>query len=201
MPSFVFPRDALIWLRVISILSWQVARIHDRKTWWTCLDRYLSTLPKRNVLLLAGDFNCSLPAAPGHVGCDGFLWKRIHQQGPSHPDSGDFLALVKAHHLVALNSWTHAQGPTFRGYNGCSRIDFSFTRLPLADGLAKDVKLLHQSPFLAVDHFGHFPMVGQLRRHWRFHHKRRTQHQASLHNNGLLADWPMLHKPKSGKRS
>jgi len=103
---------------------------------------------------------------PGHVGSDGFRLNRSQHFGSAHPDIGDFVALVKAHHLVALNSWHPAEGPTFRGSNGCSRIDFSFTRLPLADGLAKNVKLIHHSPFLAADHVGHFPLLGQLRKHW-----------------------------------
>ena len=68
------------------------ARLHDRQLWWRCLDKYLSTLPKRNVLLLAGDFNCSLPTVPGHVGSDGFRLNRSQHFGSAHPDIGDFVA-------------------------------------------------------------------------------------------------------------
>ena len=137
-----------------------------RQEWWSCLDRYLGTLPKRHVLLMAGDFNCRLPTLKGLVGCDDFRWGHSLQKGSPHPDEGLFTALVKAHQLVALNSWNPSLGPTFSGVNGRSRIDFAFTRLPLADGHAKDIKYLTQASFLNIPHVGHFPILGQIRKMW-----------------------------------
>ena len=137
-----------------------------RQEWWSCLDRYLGTLPKRHVLLMAGDFNCRLPTLKGLVGCDDFRWGHSLQKGSPHPDEGLFTALVKAHQLVALNSWNPSLGPTFSGVNGRSRIDFAFTRLPLADGHAKDIKYLNQASFLNIPHVGHFPILGQIRKMW-----------------------------------
>ena len=137
-----------------------------RREWWSCLDRYLGTLPKRHVLLMAGDFNCRLLALKGLVGCDDFRWGHSLQKGSPHPDEGLFTALVKAHQLVALNSWNPSLGPTFSGVNGRSRIDFAFTRLPLADGYAKDIKYLTQASFLNIPHVGHFPILGQIRKMW-----------------------------------
>lgn len=148
------------------VFSTHKAKLQERDQWWKALDHCLSSMPKRHVLLLTGDFNCRLLATRGYVGCDGFKWGRHMQSGSPHPDEGQFSALVTAHQLVALNTWHPQYGPTFQGVNGCSRIDFSFTRLPLADGCAKDVKLLTHAPFLDVSHVGHIPMLGQLRKFW-----------------------------------
>jgi len=138
----------------------------DRTAWWNCLDRYLGTLPRRNVLLLAGDFNCRLTAAKGHVGCSEFVLNSAMRMGSPHPDEGLFLSIVRAHHLVALNTWSSKLGPSFHGCNGCSRIDFSFTRFSTADGCARDIQYLINAPFLECPHVGHFPLLGQLRKFW-----------------------------------
>ena len=42
-------------------------QLHKRKCWLNKLDEYLDTLPKRNMLLVAGDFNSNLPCIPAHV--------------------------------------------------------------------------------------------------------------------------------------
>ena len=141
-------------------------KLTERASWWTCLDQYLDHLPKRHVLLLAGDFNCRLPALRGHVGMLEYAGDTTRSGGSPHTDEGQFLALVKTHNLVALNTWRYDLGPTFKGINGSSRIDFSFTRYPLADGCAKDVQYVSQAPFLDAPHYGHIPMVGQLRKFW-----------------------------------
>ena len=138
----------------------------ERMAWWSHLDRYLGTLPKRHVLLLTGDFNCRLPAARGHVGHSSFTKGAKACLGFAHPDEGHFLTLVKSHFLVALNSWNSKLGPTFQGPNSCSRIDFAFTRVPTADGCSRAIRYLHAAPFLSCDHVGHFPMIGQLRKFW-----------------------------------
>lgn len=126
------------------------SRQAERMTWWSHLDRYLGTLPKRHVLLLTGDFNCRLPAAHGHVGHSSFTKGARACLGFAHPDEGHFLTLVKSHFLVALNSWNSKLGPTFQGPNSCSRIDFAFTRVPTADGCSRAIRYLHSAPFFVM---------------------------------------------------
>ena len=141
-------------------------RLTIRKSWWHQLDQYLSTLPKRNVLLMLGDFNCRLPESKGHVGPDTFAWRGSWCTGTTHPDERDFLALIRAHGLTALNTWHPQRGPTYHHAMTCSRIDFSFTRLNFADGCAKDVQILPQAPFMGSMYTGHFPLIGQIRKFW-----------------------------------
>ena len=141
-------------------------RMKERQEWWSSLDKYLGTLPRRHVLLLTGDFNCRLPAAIGITGPDKFEWNGSHVTGTIHPDEGQFSAIVKANHLSALNTWHPHRGPTFVQGKSCSRIDYCFTRVPLADGRSKDVQYLHSAPFLDCKHVGHVPLIGQLRKFW-----------------------------------
>ena len=101
-----------------------------RSSWWHSLDQYLTTLSKRNILLLAGDFNCSLPFSAGHVGYSHFHWQGQRALGVQHDDAGLFLSIVRAHNLVALNTFDPTIGPTFWHGDACSRIDFFLTRHP-----------------------------------------------------------------------
>ena len=146
--------------------SQHASRLQDRRKWFQMLDQYLGTLAKRHILLMAGDMNCSLPAMQGYVGTATVRWKNKQHLGTQHPDSGTFAALVKAHGLCALNSWSSRVGPTFFHACGVSRIDFFFTRTAVADGTARAVKYLHHAPFLPCTNQGHVPMITQIRRFW-----------------------------------
>ena len=50
----------------------QLHRNHQRAAFWKALDAHAQTLPTRNSLLIAGDFNCALPSTGHHVGTDCF---------------------------------------------------------------------------------------------------------------------------------
>ena len=141
-------------------------QLQKRKEWLNGLDTYLATLSKRNMLLVAGDFNSNLPCIPAHVGTDLMRWKRELTSGAQHPDAGHLANLVKAHNLCALNTWDASLGPTFFGVQGISRIDYFLTRLATADGVSRKVRYLPEAPFLGCITQGHVPMIAQLRCHW-----------------------------------
>ena len=136
----------------------------DRHTWWNALDGLLHGLASRHILCLAGDFNTNLPQCHSHAGPASFRWDQQLVQGAQHEDNGRFMSLLRAHGLVALNTWDPSLGPTFFHDGKCSRIDYIITRKNVADGLAKQVKYAWDAPFCGST--GHAPMIGQLRKLW-----------------------------------
>ena len=145
--------------------STQHRKLALRHTWWNSLDQYLKLLSKRNTLLLVGDFNCCLPKCGGHVGDSLFKWQGKSVQGVQHADAGLFLSILRAHNLVALNTFDPTLGPTFWNGDACSRIDFFITRQSTADGRAK--RVLHlQAPFLHNGQMDHALMLCQIKRFW-----------------------------------
>ena len=50
------------------------ACLQARDKWWNKLDQVLGGIPNRNCLILAGDFNSSLPYSPGITGSSSFHW-------------------------------------------------------------------------------------------------------------------------------
>lgn len=69
------------------------------------LDRLLHNLPKRNTVVLAGDWNGSLGRIPPHTGSSTFLHQGRTVTGPQRYDQAVFEALLRTHSLVALNSF------------------------------------------------------------------------------------------------
>lgn len=141
-------------------------RSQDRHRWWMLLDALLQGLASRNVLVVAGDFNCSLPQAMSHGGPCMYHWRNVVTRGTTHPDEGHFMTLVRQHGLTGLNTWNPKLGPTFKQSDHSSRIDFIFTRKPAADGIAKDTQYAWDAPFCTDLHFGHAPIIAQLRKTW-----------------------------------
>lgn len=139
-------------------------RRSERQHWWTQLDAFLHELAHRNILFLAGDFNTSLPQSPAHAGPSHFRWRGAMTPGAQHEDQGQFMATLRMHGLVALNTWHPEAGPTFHSPTACSRIDFMITRKNTADGCAKQIRHVWDAPFCSS--FGHVPMVGLIRKYW-----------------------------------
>ncbi|CAL1143079.1 unnamed protein product [Cladocopium goreaui] len=137
-----------------------------RDRWWTLLERVLAQLPGRNCLALLGDFNCSLGASPRSVGTSTFGWCGKQCSGTVHPDQSRFAQLLRHFALVALNTWSARLGPTFVHGSTASRIDFACARQPYADGDARQVKYLWDSPFLNQTEYGHAPMLFTIAKHW-----------------------------------
>ena len=64
---------------------------------WHCLGRALHSLPRRNLLLLAGDFNSGLSPSSNLIGW-GLLRSAVDK-----PDS-ELVELLETHQLCALNT-------------------------------------------------------------------------------------------------
>ena len=130
----------------------------------TQLKDYLGHLPKRNTLILAGDFNTSLTTMPGFVASATFQWKGGRTQGAQHSDTSDLMQVLQQHGLVALNTWNGNHGPTFVGPQHVSRIDFLLTRRQSADHAAKKVRQITDFPMLQDQ--GHVPLLTSMPKSW-----------------------------------
>ena len=130
----------------------------------TQLKDYLVHLPKRNTLILAGDFNTSMTTLPGFVASSTFQWKGGHTQGAQHSDTSDLMQVLQQHGLVALNTWNGTHGPTFVGPQHVSRIDFLLTRRHSADHAAKKVRQVTDFPMLLDQ--GHVPLLTSMPKSW-----------------------------------
>ena len=126
---------------------------------WLALDKSLSALPRRNILLLGGDFNAKLSPCGPHVGAS------VGQSG--QPVDNDFLALVQKHNLCMLNSWTTASEFTSVGpQGGRAIIDYLAVRLPHADCIAKQARYMHQRELILGKQVHHVPLVTCISLHW-----------------------------------
>ena len=107
--------------------------ISKRDQVWQKLGGLLAQLPKRNILVLAGDFNTSASSMPRLVG------RGIAGPDTVVPDQGAFVALLETHSLVALNTWGKSRHcHTFTlNERVKSQIDFVLTRCRAADSLAR----------------------------------------------------------------
>ena len=141
-------------------------RLHARQQWWETLEHILTGIPNRHNLVLAGDFNCSLQASPPHTGTSTFNWRGQAHTGPEHIDQSKFLQLLRRFSLVVLNSWSSQLGPTFIHGHCASRIDYVCVRQMLADGAARNVQYLWDSPFLLQNKVGHAPILCTIAKYW-----------------------------------
>ena len=137
-----------------------------RSQWWTQLEQVLTGIPNRHNLILLGDFNCSVDASPNNTGTQVFAWHGQDITGPAHPDQFRFLQLLRQFSLVVLNSWSATLGPTYVHGQKASRIDHICVRQMYADGEARNVSYLWQSPFLEQTDVGHVPMMCTIAKYW-----------------------------------
>lgn len=67
---------------------------------------------------------------------------------------------------MVLNSWSHQLGPTYVHGDQASRIDHICVRQMFADGEARRVKYLWDSPFLQQTDVGHTPILSTIAKYW-----------------------------------
>ena len=110
----------------------RAAVLHRRERVLHHLDKTLSSLPIRNVLLVGGDFNSmgtrdSMPFGPGtYLGLN------------PHPDRQLLVNLANTHRLTALNTWSRvSKAATFENGQARSQIDFFFARTAQIDGRSR----------------------------------------------------------------
>ena len=99
------------------------------------LEKTLSSLPIRNMLLLGGDFNTT-----GTRDVKAFGPGVLISKNP-HPDRRLLANLITTHRLTALNAWSRLSRTfTYEHENAQSQIDFFFAREAQIDGLARQAK-------------------------------------------------------------
>ena len=102
------------------------------------LEKTLSSLPIRNMLLMGGDFNTTGTRDVKAFGPGVFISKN------PRPDRRHLANLVTTHRLTALNTWSRlSRAFTYEHENAQSQIDFFFAREAQIDGLARQAKLDH----------------------------------------------------------
>ena len=147
----------------------------NRHRLWMQLGQLLGTLPKRNVLLLAGDFNSTCCRLDVHVGSGVLASSR-------KPDE-DLLNLIRTHDLCLLNTWSSARPrvcATFVNGSMRSQIGFIVTRRGITDPQARRSQpfSLDLSPWrLGAKHrpvWGSVPWIGG----WRFQRRLAHTHPA-----------------------
>ena len=120
---------------------------------WTHLDQLLHRLAKRNITILAGDFNCPvmLPGVPN----------------PSAPaDAHDLSELLKKYHLGSVRC--HDASPTYIGAQGTSSIDHIFMPKAQMDGLCRLGRSLPDFPVACWRAIrDHVPVTSSVNLGWR----------------------------------
>ena len=138
--------------------------LDDRTHLLEVLQRYVERLPNRNMLCVAGDFNCHLPELSGQTGPAFYHWNGRKTFGAQHSDQHNFAHFVQQLQVIALSGRSAAEGPTYHHPLATSRIDHCFTRLATADGLAMQVKHLWDFPMNGDG--GHIPLLFTLPMSW-----------------------------------
>jgi len=102
--------------------------VRRRASIWTQIRGWCSSVPKRNSLLILGDFNGSLRTMLPRVGSG----VALHKDG-EHPDQEAFQRLVSESGLVAVNTWgryNNKAGTFLPLHSQPVQIDFILIRLP-----------------------------------------------------------------------
>lgn len=134
------------------------ASLQLRKKFWIALEKLLGGLPKRNGLILAGDFNTSIPFVKHLVGSTRYRWNSHSTCGSTHPDAGALGDIIRQFQLSALNTFT-TTGPTYVHTTHSSRIDYIMTRHHQSDGMSKQITMLPQATILGDSQVHHIPMI------------------------------------------
>ena len=124
----------------------------SREEVWTHVDHVLHTIAHRNVLVLGGDFNCSLPL-------------QSSMTTGQYPDAAEFSGLIRKYHLHTVR--THDKGPTFKGPQGQSTIDYIFLRQVQMDSYAHQGSCIRDFPLASWRGFqDHLPVLCSVSLGW-----------------------------------
>ena len=110
-----------------------------RRQLWTTASRHIGSLPRRNPLLIGGDFNCSCEPKSGYVGL-GVLKSAAQQRAGTM----EFMNVLVGCNLCVLNTWQSSRSSVSATYvfgEQRTQIDFLITRRGTADLLAKQAKI------------------------------------------------------------
>ena len=152
------PVDLVLCYQHASNTKAEAETLRKRAHFWQKLASLLSSIPRRHLLLMLGDFNTPLDAT-----CLDIHGPCVPEAKHSAPaDVPDFTALLKAHQLLALNTHRKDSVGTYKPYLGddsFTQIDFIFTRGCTADAAAKQAWTLKHFPLQAhLKGFYHLPI-------------------------------------------
>ena len=140
----------------------RVKLMERRRAVLTKLDKVLSEVPLRSMILLGGDFNMSLLSQPplvGHGVITGASATDLEQERLVLNE------LLAKHRLTVLNSWGKKKA-TYEHPTGCTQIDFLVVRQQVADSEAKKSGPV-DSGLAGWRHSGHRLLSGNMRLQWR----------------------------------
>ena len=132
----------------------------NRSALWHKLDATISAIPRRNVLIIAGDMNSHVLPTGSLVGpCVGF-------PPPTYADP-EWSALVSAHELCLLNTWAQSSRYTSTGpVGGRSVVDYVAVRRQQADQLSRTVAFEEDHALLVGRLSYHVPLRVSISTHW-----------------------------------
>ena len=122
---------------------------------WTTVRTWANSVPQRNSMLIAGDFNAGLHPHLPNIG----LGVKGHK-AQGHPDQKEFQNLVQSAGLIALNTWGRGgqRAATFLMPKGHSvQIDFLLTRLPCSN-VSRQATAWHDAPVVHPTGYRHVPI-------------------------------------------
>ena len=158
--------------------------MNHRADSWAKLSSTLHEVAARSFLVLAGDFNVTCRTAGRHAGCG--VPKKLH---PAE-DWQDWMAILEAHALVALNTFGSAPSSTFRFGPRQSQLDYICVKLRHADALSKRATPLPACPIgrhISETAALHFPLTATLPRAWHIKNMPISSHYADNLNHQQLA--------------
>ena len=136
--------------------------LSQRRRVWQALDRAVSGIPFRALLVIGGDFNASLEPRAAVAGSGVMQGSQSHEAAQ---ERGHLLDMLARHRLVVLNSWGRKQR-TYEHPTGSSQIDFIITRQSIADKRSKRAGP-RQAGLAAWRSAGHVPIFCSVRASWR----------------------------------
>ena len=161
---------------------WKPGNLSLRHTFWTKLSGMLHSVPARSCLVVAGDYNATCRPEGRLVG---------HGVPTSYTaeDSSELQDILRAHGLVALNTFGAAPAYTFKFGPRRSQLDYVCTRLAHADRHAKQAFPDQDFPVarhVSEDAAFHYPVQASLACSWP--HRTKPTHQANVDVQRLAQD-------------
>ena len=138
-------------------------KIDAYHAFWQSLDKCLGSIPQRNMLTLAGDFNATISPRCPFIG-PGVGPDSMH----ARPTDAELEAIFQTYSLCVLNTWCSARQYSCEGPGGGrSVIDFVAVRLQQADPRARCVQYMYDHVLLAGASSAHIPMETTIPTYWK----------------------------------
>ena len=144
-----------------------------RDEFWQAWEHLLARLPFRNLLLVAGDFNCSMDKPKAH------RFKQVQ-----YPDQETFKTVINRFSLASVRA--HDSYHSYQGPAGKSNIDYVFARRPQLDQLARQACCLRSFPVNSHrDYPDHSPIACTIPLNWKAWQCQQKQHTTHLNRHTI----------------